>query len=412
MNHHTHTVVNMKPRYAHQQAVLDISPDKYLFAWGCGCAKTRGAIELVEQKTYDVLVIVPKALVANWHREIEQWSNGTTAYNVMTKENFRKHVKTLRRYDAVIVDEAHFFSGMTSQMSKALKWYLTAGDIQYVYLLTATPFLSKPWNVYRLAQMLGHNWSYQSFNTQFYNNVRMGGRMVPVLKRGTEEQLAQYVRQLGRPVTLDEAVDVPADNLITEYFELNKKQQKLMKGEYDPNPLVRFTREHQICGGTIKGDEFTNSEIFETDKRERVLDLAEENDKLIVVCRYNLEIDALEDALSKAGIKTYVIRGDTKDRDGVLQDARNQDKFVLLVNASCSEGWECPEVSLMVFYSYDFSLKNYIQMLGRIQRINKVAKRTYLSLICKGTVDEEIFNCISKKQSFHAHIYAKKLKLT
>lgn len=399
--------------YQHQLEVLQKNPDKYLFAWGCGCGKTKSAIELVEQKTFDVLVIVPKALVANWHRQIEQWSNGNTAYCVMTKENFKKYVREIRRYDAVIVDEAHFFSGMKSQMSKALLWYLKAGDIDYVYLLTATPFLSKPWNVYRLAQMMGVYWNYRQFESEFFYNVNMGGRMVPMLKPDMEEHLADYVKELGEPVSMDEAVDVPDSNFDVEYFDLNAKQKKMMKGEYDPNPLTRFTREHQICGGTIKGDEFTQSEIFKVDKRERVLDLTEEHDKLIVVCRYNLEIDALEDLLGSKGIKTYVIRGDTKDRDGVLQDARKQDKFVLIVNASCSEGWECPEVSTMVFYSYDFSLKNYIQMLGRVQRINKIGKRTYLSLITKGTVDEEIFNCILKKESFHSHIYAKKLeKLT
>lgn len=399
--------------YQHQLEVLQKNPDKYLFAWGCGCGKTKSAIELVEQKTFDVLVIVPKALVANWHRQIEQWSNGNTAYCVMTKENFKKYVREIRRYDAVIVDEAHFFSGMKSQMSKALLWYLKAGDIDYVYLLTATPFLSKPWNVYRLAQMMGVYWNYRQFESEFFYNVNMGGRMVPMLKPDMEDHLADYVKELGEPVSMDEAVDVPDSNFDVEYFDLNAKQKKMMKGEYDPNPLTRFTREHQICGGTIKGDEFTQSEIFKVDKRERVLDLTEEHDKLIVVCRYNLEIDALEDLLGSKGIKTYVIRGDTKDRDGVLQDARKQDKFVLIVNASCSEGWECPEVSTMVFYSYDFSLKNYIQMLGRVQRINKVGKRTYLSLITKGTVDEEIFNCILKKESFHSHIYAKKLeKLT
>lgn len=404
---------NTLPRFQHQQDLLDLNPDKYLLAWGCGCGKTRSAIELVEQKTFDVLIICPKSLVANWKREIEKWSNGTTAYNVMTKEQFRINIRTIRRYDAVIVDEAHNFARRQSQQSKALKWYLKAGDIQYVYLLTATPFLSQPWNVYRLSEYLGHSWSYRGFEEQFYYHFRMGGRSIPMLRKGMEEDLAQYVRMLGIPVTMDEAVDVPEVTFETEYFELTKKQQKLIKEGYDPNPLVRYTREHQICGGTIKGDDFVNDEIIKCDKRERVVELAEENDKLIVVCRYILEIQALEKLLSDSGFKVYVLSGDTEDRDGVLQEARKQDKFILLVSGTMSEGWECPEVSLMVFYSYSFSLKDYIQMLGRIQRINKVAKRTYLSLICKSSIDEEVFNCILKKESFHVHIYAKKkAKLT
>lgn len=397
----------MTKLYQHQKDLLDLNPDRYLFVWDCGTGKTMASIKLVEQKTFDVLVIVPKALVTNWKREIEQWSGGKCGYHVTTKETFRANADKWRRYDAIIIDEAHFFSGMSSKMSKSLLAYLKKHQVQYVYALTATPFLSKPWNVYRLGQMLGHQWNYRNFEREFFYSVNMGGRMIPMVKPHMEDALAGYVHELGIPVRMDEAVDLPESNFVTEYFALNKDQSKRIVDAYDPNPLVHFTREHQICGGTLKGDEFTKSEIFQTDKRERVLDLAVENDKLIVVCRYNLEIDALKDALGDKGFKTYVLRGDTKDRDGVLQDARKQDKFVLLVNASCSEGWECPEVSLMVFYSYDFSLKNYIQMVGRIQRINKISKRTYLSLITKSSIDEKVFNSLLKKNDFHIAVYAK-----
>ena len=400
----------MKPElFQHQKDLLTKDPDKYLLCWDCGTGKTRSSIELMEQKTYDVLVIVPKSLQANWKREITKWSNGKTSYNVMSKENFKKYAPELRRYDGVIVDEAHFFSGMKSGFSKILISYLKQHNIKYLYLLTATPFLSKPWNVYRLAEIMGHKWHYFNFESEFYYRLQMGFRMIPKLRNNMKERLAEYVAILGIPVRMDEAVDVPESNFVSEYFEMNKKQKKMIEDNYDPSPLVRIVREHQICGGTLKGDEFTNSEVFGVDKRERVSDLAEEHDKLIVVCRYNLEIDALQDSLSGLGSKVYVIRGDTKDRDGVLQEARKQEKFVLLVNASCSEGWECPEVSVMVFYSYSFSLKDYIQMLGRIQRINKIGKRTYLSLVTKSSVDEEVLNCILNKESFHETIYAKKL---
>jgi superfamily II DNA or RNA helicase len=400
-------LTDVTTRHNHQVDLLKRNPSKYLLCWDCGTGKTRSALELVEQNTYDVLIIVPKALVANWEREIKNWSNGKTAYHIITKETFRRDAQKLRSYDGVIVDEAHFFSGMSSQMSKSLDWYLKNHNVRYLYMLTATPYLSQPWNVYRLGHLLGVHWSYQHWSATFFYNVRMGGRMIPVLKPNMQTTLASYVRQLGIPVRMDEAVDLPDNNFVTEYFALTKQQEKQMSEAYDANPLTRFTREHQICGGTLKGDEFTDSKIFESDKRERVLDLAIEHDKLIVVCRYNLEIDALKDALTKAGRKVYVIRGETQDRDGVLQSARKEEKSVLIVNASCSEGWEYPEVSVMVFYSYDFSLKNYIQMLGRIQRINKIAKRTYLSLVVKSSIDEEVLNSLLKKESFHIEIYAK-----
>lgn len=400
--------------YKHQAELLARAPDRYLFCWDCGTGKTRTSIELAEQKTYDLLVIMPKALKANWRREVEKWGNGNTGYSYYTKEQFKKAQMegTIRRHDGIIIDEAHFFASSPnkpSQMTKSLLKYIKEHDIRYIYALTATPYLVSAWNVYTLGLIFGHQWHYQKFKYAFFNEVNMGGRLVPVPKANTEKELATYVHQLGVPVSMDETgVDVPEVTFQDEYFELNAKQKKKIEESYDADPLTRFTREHQICGGTIKGDEFTDSEVFGIDKRERVVDLAKEHDKLIVVCRYMLEIESLQDVLSKAGIEVDVITGDTKDRDGVLQNARKKNKGVLLVSAGCSEGWEYPEVRVMVFYSYDFSLKNYIQMLGRIQRRNKLAKRTYLSLVTKGTVDEDIFKSLLKKESFHMEIYSKK----
>ena len=62
-------------------------------------------------------------------------------------------------------------------------------------------------------------------------------------------------------------------------------------------------------------------------------------------------------------------------------------------------------ISVMVFYSYDFSLKNYIQIKGRIQRINNIKKNVYFSLVVKGTIDEDVFKCIQRKEDFDIEIY-------
>ncbi len=74
---------------------------------------------------------------------------------------------------------------------------------------------------------------------------------------------------------------------------------------------------------------------------------------------------------------------------------------------SCSEGYELPTFPLMVFYSYDFSLKNYIQMLGRIQRINAIKKNVYLSLVVKDSIDSDVFTSLKKKEDFDIAIYNK-----
>ena len=93
----------------------------------------------------------------------------------------------------------------------------------------------------------------------------------------------------------------------------------------------------------------------------------------------------------------------------ILSQLKNQDSYVLLVNAAVSEGWELSTCPLMIFYSYDFSLVNYIQMLGRIQRANNIKRNTYISLVIKDTIDEAIYKKIQKREDFHINIYAKEM---
>jgi superfamily II DNA or RNA helicase len=132
-----------------------------------------------------------------------------------------------------------------------------------------------------------------------------------------------------------------------------------------------------------------------------------QNEKIMVVCRYMHELDALEDVMKKEGRTVFVLRGDTKDRDAVVQLARKADECVLLVGAQISEGWEIPEIETMIFFSHSFSLKDYLQMKGRIQRINNLKPRCYIHLIVEDSVDEGVYASLLNKKDFLAHIYDK-----
>jgi len=184
---------------------------------------------------------------------------------------------------------------------------------------------------------------------------------------------------------------------------LTKEQKDGIESIEDIMPIVRWTKIHQICGGFLKGNEYENGREYKAEKMNRLLDLCDEHSKVAVVCRYNAEIANLSLKLTKK--KVFVINGATKDRDSVVNEINNTDKCVVLIQAACSEGYNLPTIPVMIFYSYDFSLKNYIQMCGRIQRINAVQKCVYISLTVRKTIDEDVYKCIMSKQDFNIAIY-------
>jgi hypothetical protein len=243
----------------------------------------------------------------------------------------------------------------------------------------------------------------------------MGRLNVPVQKKKingvpTEQVIASVVKSLGSTVRMEDTLGdliMPEQIFETEYFELTKEQREAIASLTDLVPITKWTHTHEVCGGTLKGDGYTPDKFFKSEKLDRVLELAKSYPKFVVVCRYNLEIYRLEDALKTSfkGIKVIVINGETKDVYRATQEAGRSDKCIVLVQAAVSAGYELPSFPLMVFYSLDFSLVNYLQVLGRIARRNNLKRNVYISLVIKGTIDEDVYKCIQRKEDFNIAIY-------
>lgn len=403
--------------YAHQKELLDRNPAKHLICFGTGLGKTLTSMELAyKNRCNSVLVICPKSLKEKWERDIEtarisrtKETNSKT-WRVMSKEEFRKDWEKIDSYEAVIVDEAHYFSGISSQMSKNLTKYLKRWNTKYVWLLTATPYMSTPWNIYTLARHLGKEWSYGGFAEKFFTHRYVGQRLVPVVKNGIEDDIALLVKSIGTTAKMEDCFDVPEQVFETEYISLTKAQEKAIKEaeQMEVLPIVRYTKVHQIENGCLKSDGYSPDVVFDDLKTERIIDLIETNPKVAVFCRYNLQIEALKQAIEKAlPYKTiYVIQGDTKNKDTIVQEADRRADCCVLINSACSEGYELPSIPVCVFASLSFSYKDYEQGKGRFLRANKLKKNVYIHLVTVGGVDEAVYNSIMKKQDFSLAIYA------
>ncbi len=393
--------------YKHQLDFLNEAPNKRLLCWDTGTGKTLTAIEWAQFKAKGSqgIVICPKALKENWNRNIPLMSKGNI--HVLTKEEFKKVHKTLPNVAFVVVDEAHHFAGMKSALSKNLYWYLKKHNIENILFLTATPYRSSPWDIFVLARHLGYDWNYMDFKAKFFTEAYIYGRYIPKIRSGIEEDIAKLVGIFSNVVKLEDCVDVPEQTFETEYFALTKEQEKGKESITDVNPIVRYTKYHEIENGFVISDGYEETQEYECLKNDRLLELAETTDKIAIVARYNLQLDHLARVLGHLKRPIFMIRGDVKDRDAVVQKVEKSKKCIVLIQAACSEGYELPSIGLMIFASLDFSYVNYKQMCGRILRINKLKKNVYLHLVSSG-IDAEVHKSVMKKQDFSLEIYAKR----
>lgn len=401
----------MKGLYTHQLAFLKENPNKSSLVWSCGTGKTRTALEWAKLNIDDTLIICPKALKINWRREVGKWGLEDYVY-IFTKEEFRRDWQKLRKFNQVIVDEVHngfLTPNFKSQMAKALQKYLIKHAVPRVLLLSATVYTSSPWNIYNLAFYTGHVWDWRSFKYEFFNNIRMGMRIIPQAKKGIEPRLAELTRSIASVVDIHDVLDVPLQNhLEPEYFALSKEQQKAIKDNYDPLPIVRYTNQHEIENGILIGNEFREDQVFESDKVERIKQLCEENKKIAIVCRYNAQIYSLEKYLENWVRPVYIINGDVEDRDFVTRMAEEKEECIVLIQADCAEGYQLPSFELCIFASQSYSYTKWEQICGRFLRMDKPSRTTFMYLLTEGdSIDQAVYDSVKKKEDFKINLYAK-----
>jgi len=392
--------------YKHQQDFLKTSPKKSALVWSCGTGKTITALLWAQQHGGQTVVVSPKPLKQNWSENVITHMMSDNVYAV-TKEEFRRDVKDLPHMDNIIVDEVHLgflTPNFKSAMSKALRWYIKTHNPN-VLLLSATVYSSSPWNIYSLATYLGKNWNYNQFNNEFFNHIWMGNRIIPQAKKDAPERLAKLTKTFTSVVHIDDCMDVPIQlHAEPEYFALTTAQTKAIKDYYDPLPIVRFTKQHQIEQGIMAEDEV----IFSCDKVSRLVDIINENKKIAIICRYNYQIERLVDMLPEDR-KRYVFNGYTKDRHALTKEVNTLDHAIVFIQSETAEGYELPTFPVCVFMSMSYSYVKYEQMLGRFLRMNNPSKTTFMYLLTAGTsVDKAVYHSVLDKKNFDLELYAQR----
>jgi superfamily II DNA or RNA helicase len=381
---------------------MNNAPKKYGVWHACGTGKTFTGLFTVATRAGNCLVVCPKGVKSKWQKAIREL--GDVHAIVLTKEEFKKAAATLPYYEAVIIDEAHHFSGMKSQMHKSMVKYLKRYKIEQVYPMTATPYRREAWNIYALAKILGHEWDYVNFRNIFYREQRFGPRVVWVPKKGMEQEIAKLVKAIGDVVAYNECGDMPPVQHKVEYIEKTTAQETAMKEleTIEANPLTFYLREHQIMSGVFLG------QSVNTGKDDYLLDLCEVNDKVAIFCRYTDQIRSLEKLLKENEYQVFTIDGSTKDKNDVANDIEATKRCVALIQMDSAEGFEIPSISVVAFASMSYSYLAYTQSMGRFIRINKRnTPKLFIYLLTRGTIDEEVYKNIMKKQDFDLAIYSK-----
>lgn len=444
--------------YEHQKNAFAFACDKFgVFTYNI---KSRGTALLMEmgtgktivsiavagcmyhqRKINRVLVVAPLSILGVWQEEFQKFADFPYSLTVLKgssakkKEQLKKLPdkglqvvvvnyesswrleKELLAYntDLIIADEAHKLKENRTSQSKGMH---TLGDhARYRMLLTGTVITNREMDVfsqYRFLNSQIFGLSFYAFRNKYFD---MGGygQHTPIFRKWMTEDFLKRMHSVAFRVTKAECLDLPAIteeirtvNLEEDAAKLYDSIEEESYAELDEteittaNVLTRLLRLSQITGGFLTDDD-GNINAVSTAKLDALSDILDsamaEDKKIVVMARFVLELDAIQDLLEKKRIGYAVVRGGIKNRDDEIHRFQYDGKCRVFLGqiAAAGLGITLTAASTMVFYSMDYSMSNFEQAKARIHRAGQKVNCHYIYLVCRDTVDRKVIRALRNK---------------
>ncbi len=418
--------------YAHQQQVIDEKdqPDRLCFGnfRGTGSGKTRTTVAVAEGLT---LVVCPKTQADEgiWQTE---WlfQNKPERLVVYSKEQFKlavqKYEKDLWQIcqgwpTTIIFDEAHTVAGIQpeerqrsnkkfpkmSDIFEAALMYRNAAKPKRVIPATATP-APNPMALFGLGVLLGRNWNYHQFRETFYfrspKKIRGKERWLVNMSKANQALIQRTINSIGYTGSLQDWFDVPPQIFKTHFVGVTKEQEAAYADLriFYPDPIIQIGKRQRLEQGLF--EEFVDGEIeprkkfVDENKSEAIEGYLQEFKKVVVFARYIDQIELYRQKF-EGKTKVFTMTGATKNRAEILEEARQCEECLFIVQCQISAGWELADFPCMIFASLDYSFVNYDQAIGRILRGNNLKRNLYVFLIA-GDGDERVQKAVLNKEHF------------
>lgn len=332
----------------------------------------------------------------------------------------------------VIADEVHQIKHRTAKKSRAV--HTIAALTPYRLGLTGTPITNTPLDAFSEFRFIdpmifGLNWN--TFRLRYtipggYMNYKViGWRGMDDFQRRLHAGALVVKKEecLDLPSKTYEIVPVELTTRTKTYYREMARRLVAEIEEYleeieEKGPvfqatarivLTKLLRLSQITSGFVTDTEGEVRRVG-TEKLKAVVEtvenLIEENEKMVIFCRFRQEIKDLVQVLEKKRIPAHIIRGgvSAQQRTESIRIFQQSDKPMVMICqiASGSLGINLITESeipcrIAIYYNLDYSVDHWLQSQDRIHRIGQKEKVTYLLFLAKGSIDEEVYESLQGK---------------
>jgi SNF2 family DNA or RNA helicase len=427
-----------------------------------GLGKTKTAIDFcgiryLQGKVKKVLIVAPLSILGVWDEEIDthlprkiprtvwvidgkkdkkvRWlkeQGKGLQFKIITYESctlMRDEVAKWRP-DMIIADECQMIKNPQAKRSKALHYL--GRRAEYRMGLTGTPVAKNPLDIYSIFEFIDDKvfnttWTYFK---QYY--AEFGGYYgYEIVQWKNLRDMAERIRTRAIRVKKEEALDLPEKlfqvipiTLKPDTAEMyNSMANEMMVelgnlGELAVGiALTKMQKLEQITGGFImrevpvEGADKPEKQVIDFATYEKINTtmyylekfILDEEQKVVVFCKFVWEIEKLAELSRKAELNPMVIYGATKkdDRDAIRERFQNDPKYKLIIahEGTGGVGITLTAAHICIYHSVDHRLDWWIQSQDRLHRIGQKNKVLYLCLMVKGSIDEEKLKALKAKKN-------------
>lgn len=129
------------------------------------------------------------------------------------------------------------------------------------------------------------------------------------------------------------------------------------------------------------------------------------HDRLIVFYNFDYELEILR-TLDDGTIPVYEWNGHKKHHNSTFE---HEPRWIYLVQyVAGGEAWNCTATDAMVLYSLTYSYKNFVQAMGRIDRLNTLFTTLYYYIfVSNSIVDRAVKGSLDEKKTFNEKKYVR-----
>lgn len=376
-----------------------------------GFGKTRVATAIMMElyakgKIKNALICGPKSALQVWPREL-------SLFTCPIKVTYLNYEKTpslvgtkLKKYDLIIADESHRLKNRNSIQSKIL-WKL--GKLSdYRLALSGTPQGNSVEDYFAQFRFVDPDIFGENFKQFAQVFLSPCGWMNKKWKINSQksELFNSILHEYSYRITKEEALDLPPIKTHMVPFELTRDASEAYYDMLEEHILEINDKEidatlaitlvgklQQICSGFIYGEEL---HIFNSlDKITKLLEILPQ-EKVVIFCKYEAEIQLLREVLKNRRILLYT--GETKNKQ-IWEEFQNTNKYdVFLANLKTGgTGLNLQSACKLIFFSTGYSYLDFYQARDRIYRRGQTKPVDIYCLYAKDTVEESIYKVLNKK---------------